>query len=169
MINKIFFIFFSLLICQASTAQTLIQSASSDELVERLNPNPSGMRMRGMRNLTPEPKEIPSVDLSIQFEFNSAKLMPDSKPLLENLAKAINSSQLKNYSFLVEGHTDIIGTPEYNKNLSVQRALAVSNFLSTLGVSKSRLKAVGKGSNDLLIPDKPDASENRRVKIIVNT
>ena len=167
--SKLALFFLALVICQIAPAQYLIQSANSDELVEKLNPNSSGMRMRGMRNLTPEAKEAPSVDLLIQFEFNSAKLLPESRPLLENLAKAINSSQLKNYSFVVEGHTDIIGTTEYNKNLSVQRALAVSGYLSSLGVSKNRLKAIGKGSSDLLIPDKPDAPENRRVKIIVNT
>lgn len=169
MINKLIFIFASFFLCQFSSAQALIQSASSDELVEKLSPNVSGMRLRGMRNLTPEAKDAPSVDLSIQFEFNSAQLMPESKPLLGNLAKAINSAQLKNYSFLVEGHTDIIGTPEYNQNLSIQRANAVLNYLSGLGVSKARLKAIGKGSIDLLVPDKPDAPENRRVKIIVNS
>lgn len=169
MMGRLFIFFFGFLICQLAPAQYLIQSANSDELVEKLNPNSSGMRMRGMRNLTPEAKESPSVDLSIQFEFNSAKLLPESKPLLQNLAKAINSSQLKSYTFLVEGHTDIIGTAEYNQNLSIQRAITVSNYLASLGVSKGRLKAVGKGSNELLMPERPDAPENRRVKIIVNT
>jgi outer membrane protein OmpA-like peptidoglycan-associated protein len=153
-------------------AQSPIQAASSDELVEKLTPNSSGMRTRGMRNLTPEEKAIeaiPSVDLSIQFEFDSAKLLPESKPLLNNLAKAINSDNLKSYTFLVEGHTDAVGSAEYNQRLSNQRALAVASYLSTLGVSRARLKTFGKGSNELLFPDKPDSAENRRVKIILNS
>jgi outer membrane protein OmpA-like peptidoglycan-associated protein len=89
--------------------------------------------------------------------------------LLNNLARAINNDKLKSYSFLVEGHTDAIGNSDYNYHLSSQRALTVEKYLSTLGVSKSRLKAIGKGSSDLLVPAKPDAPENRRVKIIVNT
>jgi outer membrane protein OmpA-like peptidoglycan-associated protein len=153
-------------------AQSLIQAASSDELVEKLTPNSSGMRTRGMRNLTPEEKvkeAIPSVDLSIQFEFDSAKLLPESKPLLNNLAKAINSDSLKSYTFLVEGHTDAIGSAEYNQRLSNQRALAVASYLSALGVGRVRLKTFGKGSSNLLFPEKPDSAENRRVKIVLSS
>jgi outer membrane protein OmpA-like peptidoglycan-associated protein len=160
------------LIASVANSQTLIQAASSEELVEKLTPNSGGMRTRGMRNLTPEEKakeSNPSVDLSIQFEFDSAKLMPDSKPLLSSLAKAINSDKLKNYSFLVEGHTDAVGTAAYNQQLSNQRALTVTNYLSSLGVSKARLKTMGKGSNELLFPDKPDSAENRRVRIILGS
>ena len=40
------------------------------------------------------------------------------------------------------------------------------NFLSEQGVDKKRLKAIGKGSTQLLLPDRPDADENRRVRII---
>jgi len=165
------FIFFLTCLVSGSTfAQSLIQAASSEELVEKLTPSSSAIRTRGMRNLTPEEKvkEVPpSVDLSIQFEFDSAKLLPASKPLLNSLAKAINSDKLKNYSFLVEGHTDAVGTTDYNLNLSNQRALVVSNYLSFLGVNKARLKTLGKGSSELLFPDKPDSAENRRVKIIL--
>jgi len=166
----IFFLVFSLV--GVTHAQTPIQAASSDELVEKLTPSSSGMRTRGMRNLTPEEKAkeaAPSVDLSIQFEFDSAKLLPESKPLLNNLAKAINSDNLKSYTFLVEGHTDAVGSAEYNQRLSNQRALAVASYLSALGVSRSRLKTYGKGSGNLLFPEKPDSAENRRVKIVLSS
>jgi len=169
--RSLFFITF-LLFSGATFSQSLIQSASSEELSEKLMPNSGGMRMRGMRNLTPEEKAketSPSVDLSIQFEFDSAKLLPESRPLLSNLAKAINGDKLKSYTFLVEGHTDAVGNADYNQTLSNQRAQAVANYLFTLGVSKSRLKTVGRGANELLFPDKPDSSENRRVKIVLNS
>ena len=120
------------------SSQTVLRSASSDELIEKLNPNPP--KTRGLRNLTPEVREKPTVDLSIQF------------------------------AFVVEGHTDGIGLPAYNLRLSDQRASAVLNYLSLSGgVTKNRLKSVGKGSNDLLMPDKPDAAENRRVRITLNS
>jgi outer membrane protein OmpA-like peptidoglycan-associated protein len=118
-----------------------------------------------LRNLTPEVREKPNVDLVINFEFNSAKLLTESKPLLDNLAKAIKSDQLRNLSFVVEGHTDIKGTPAYNLKLSDQRASSVVQYLTNQGVEKNRLKAIGKGSSELLIPDQPEAAENRRVKI----
>jgi len=169
---RFFIIFITCFISSTTLAQSVIQAASSEELVEKLTPNTSGMRMRGMRNLTPEEKAKetkPSVDLSIEFEFDSAKLLPESKPLLNNLAKAINNEKLKNYTFSVEGHTDAIGSADYNQNLSNQRALSVAHYLSTLGVNKSRLKTIGKGSRELLFPDKPDSAENRRVKIALNS
>ena len=151
-----------------ATAQTVLRSASSDELIEKLNPNPP--KTRSMRNLTPEVREKPTVDLSIQFEFDSAKVLPESKPLLDNLARAINSNELRGFAFMVEGYTDGVGLQSYNLRLSDQRAIAVLNYLATSGsVNRSRLKAVGKGSNDLLVPDRPDAAENRRVRISLNS
>ena len=149
-------------------SQVLLRSASSDELIEKLNPNQP--KTRSMRNLTPETREKPTVDLSIQFEFDSAKILPESKPLLDNLAKAINSNELRGYSFLVEGYTDGVGLPAYNLRLSDQRANAVLNYLLLMGgVKRDRLRAIGKGSNDLLRPDQPDAAENRRVRIALNS
>ena len=152
----------------AATAQTVLRSASSDELIEQLNPNQP--KTRGMRNLTPEVREKPTVDLSIQFEFDSAKILPESKPLLDNLARAINSNELRGFAFMVEGYTDGVGLPAYNLRLSDQRATAVLNYLASTGaVSRARLKAIGKGSSELLLPEKPDAPENRRVRITLNS
>ena len=157
-----------LALISVATAQTVLRSASSDELIEKLNPNP--LKTRGMRNLTPEVREKPTVDLSIQFEFDSAKILPESKPLLDNLAKAINSNELRGYAFIVEAYTESVGLPAYNLRLSDQRATAVLNYLASTGaVSRARLKAIGKGSSDLLVPDKPDAAENRRVRITLNS
>ncbi len=154
-------------------AQTPIQSASTDELIDKLNPNsisnPPSRISRGLRNLTPEVSEKLSVDLIIQFEFNSAKLLTDSKPLLDNLAKALNSDQLRNFSFIVEGHTDAVGKPSYNLKLSNQRAESVLQYLIGQGLSRKRLKALGKGSSELLLPDQPDAAQNRRVKITLDS
>jgi len=150
-------------------AQAPMRSATSEELIQKLEPSSPPLLTRGMRNLTPEARQKPNVDLSIQFEFDSAKLLPESRPLLDNLAKAINSDKLRGFTFVVEGHTDIVGSADYNQKLSDQRALSVLAYLASKGVSKERLKALGKGSTELLMPDKPDAAENRRVRIILNS
>ena len=147
-------------------SQVPLSSATPEELVEKLNPN---VKTRSLRNLTPEQREKPNIDLVIQFEFGSAKLLPQSKPLLDSLAKAMNSSQLRGYAFLVTGYTDSVGTPEYNLRLSDQRASSVVSYLTGMEVKKDRLKSIGKGSTDLLVPDKPDAPENRRVKITLDS
>ncbi len=167
--NKVFrFIFLIFIFVGQSFAQTPLQSASPDELIDKLKPSnsESTSRTRSMRNLVPEVREKPSVDLVIQFEFDSARLLPESKPLLMNLSKAINSDSLKTYIFIVEGHADGVGSSDYNLRLSRQRADSVLKFLTEQGVDKKRLKAIGKGSSQLLLPDRPDAEENRRVRII---
>ena len=166
---KLSVILISFFLIGLSYAQAPMRSATSEELIQKLEPSSPAMRTRGMRNLSPEAREKPNVDLLIQFEFDSAKLLPESRPLLDNLAKAINSDKLRGFTFVVEGHTDIIGSAEYNQKLSDQRALSVLAYLASKGVSKERLKSLGKGSTELLIPDKPDAAENRRVRIILNS
>ena len=162
-------ILISFFLINTSYAQAPMRSATSEELIQKLEPSSPPLLTRGMRNLTPEARQKPNVDLSIQFEFDSAKLLPESRPLLDNLAKAINSDKLRGFTFVVEGHTDIVGSAEYNQKLSDQRALSVLAYLASKGVSKERLKALGKGSTELLMPDKPDAAENRRVRIILNS
>ena len=160
---------FSFFLVGTGYAQAPMRSATSEELIQKLDPSSPPLLTRGMRNLTPEAREKPNVDLSIQFEFDSAKLLPESRPLLDNLAKAINSDKLRGFTFILEGHTDIVGSDDYNQKLSNQRALSVLAYLASKGVSKERLKALGKGSTELLMPDKPDAAENRRVRIILNS
>lgn len=166
---KLSLLIISLSVVGASYAQAPIRSATSEELIQKLEPSSPPLLTRGMRNLTPEARQKPNIDLSIQFEFDSAKLLPESRPLLNNLAAAINSDKLRGFTFVVEGHTDIIGSAEYNQKLSNQRAASVLTYLASKGVSRERLKSLGKGSTELLMPDKPDAAENRRVRIILNS
>lgn len=144
----------------AATAQQSIKSATADELVEMLAPVPS--TTRSVRNLAPEPRKI---DLMLQFDFNSARLQEPSRPMLASLAQAMGSTRIKALRFKVEGHTDAVGKASYNQDLSEKRAQSVVEFLSYKGVKKNRLLAEGKGASDLLLPDKPDAMENRRVRI----
>jgi outer membrane protein OmpA-like peptidoglycan-associated protein len=138
------------------------KSLSTDELIEKLAVPYSNSRSLTSRNLVPQPK---SVDLVIQFEFDSAKVKAESKPQLDSLAAALKSDRLKDMPFLVEGHTDAKGSAEYNQNLSLKRANSVVEYLAQQGVESDRLRAEGKGFNELLFPDKPLAMENRRVRI----
>ena len=145
--------------CRAM-AQEPIKSATAEELVDKLAP-PKALT-RSLRNLAPEPRKI---DLMIQFDFNSARLQEASKPLLTSLADAMGSERIKALRFKVEGHTDAMGKASYNQQLSEKRAQSVMEFLANKGVDKDQLMAEGKGASELLLPDKPDAMENRRVRI----
>src|SRR5690606_20605021 len=84
-------------------------------------------------------------------------------------AEIILSHQQEKY--IVEGHTDAAGTPEYNQVLSINRAKAVVNYLKEKGVEVRQLKIIGKGDTELRHPecrpqeicDDQKNFENRRV------
>ena len=144
----------------SANGQEPIQFAPVDELVNKLVG--SSAVTRSLRNLVPVPR---SIDLAIQFSFDSAQLSEMSKPLLLNLANAMGNDRLKNTQFRIEGHTDALGTAGYNLRLSERRAQAVVDFLQMADVDSRRLVPMGKGASELLFPDRPAAAENRRVRI----
>ena len=150
-----------LVLMGSSASAQLVQQASKEDLIEKLTP-PAPPTTRSLRNLVPKPV---NVDLSINFDFDSARLQANSKPLLDNLAQAMNSERLSQLKFKVEGHTDAKGKNEYNQELSARRASAVQAYLVSQNVPAERLQTEGKGASELLLPDKPLASENRRVRI----
>lgn len=140
---------------------------SAADMVEQLKAQPP--RTRSLRNLTIEsaaPESKPSLSLLIQFDFNSAKVKPESQQALSNLAQALQSKELADSKFAVEGHTDAKGRADYNLKLSQQRADAVRSYLAGNGVLDARLHAVGKGSSELVNSADPLAAENRRVRIV---
>jgi len=73
---------------------------------------------------------------------------------------------MSNRTFVIEGHTDAKGTEAYNLDLSNRRAQSVANYLVSQGVSTDRLESKGLGFNQLYYPQRPEAPENRRVRII---
>ena len=140
---------------------------STADMVEQLKTQPP--RTRSLRNLTIEssaPETKPSLSLLIQFDFNSARVKPESQQALSNLAQALQSRELQDAKFAVEGHTDAKGRADYNLKLSQQRADSVRAFLASNGVQDSRLAAVGKGATELANAADPQGAENRRVRIV---
>jgi len=124
-----------------------------------------------MRAHEPSPASdaAPSVNLTVNFPTGSADLTPGARASLDNLGKALASSDLAGYRFRIEGHTDNVGSKEANLALSQQRADAVVSYLtSQYNVAPSRLEAVGKGQEDPLVPTPPQTPEakNRRVQVI---
>jgi outer membrane protein OmpA-like peptidoglycan-associated protein len=70
---------------------------------------------------------------------------------------------------VVTGHTDTVGTGEYNDKLSMQRAERVKAFLMGIGIPPDRIQIAGRGKRELLVPtaDNIDEPRNRRVEINV--
>ena len=140
------------------------QKSMADVLVEKLAPADDQPKTRSMgnRNIVVKPK---SVDLVIQFDLDSAKLKNESRPLLDDLVSAMKNERLANMKFKVEGHTDKQGSEQHNMKLSQNRADSVISYITSNGVESDRLTGEGKGFSELLLPEKPKASENRRVRI----
>jgi outer membrane protein OmpA-like peptidoglycan-associated protein len=91
-------------------------------------------------------KEQIELDRTIQFEPDSAKLVADSKTLLDEVAKVMNDHpEIK--VVRVEGHTDSFMSEAHNQTLSLQRANAVRSYLIQKGVAKTRLTTKGYGES----------------------
>jgi outer membrane protein OmpA-like peptidoglycan-associated protein len=100
---------------------------------------------------------------AIQFDFDSAKLRPAAKPILNEIAKYMAANP--GIKIEVQGHTCTIGTAAYNMSLSDRRAKAVRDYLVNAGVDSSRLQPIGFGFNKPVASNATNAGreKNRRV------
>lgn len=101
---------------------------------------------------------------SLLFDFDSAVLKADAKPVLNSTKKSFD--MYPNMKVQVEGYADSTGPENYNKILSEKRAKSVMNYLvNSVGVSASRLTAVGFGESNPAYPNdtKENRAKNRRV------
>lgn len=87
-------------------------------------------------------------DLVIWYDFDKAGFLPD--PQMEaSLAEFKNwLDKYPESMLLVTGHTDLVGTPEYNQALGLERAQAARKFLETKGFSATRMIAASKGEEE---------------------
>jgi outer membrane protein OmpA-like peptidoglycan-associated protein len=104
----------------------------------------------------------------IEFEFNSDRLTAQSKRELDAFGEAL-VSQFRDRKVMLEGHTDAMGTEEYNIGLSDRRARAARQYLmESFGLSAAQLDAAGKGMASPIAPNDTETnmSKNRRVDFI---
>jgi len=105
----------------------------------------------------------------VLFDFNSSELVPAAKESLEKLAELNRRNPQSR--FVIEGHTDSIGSDEANNVLSKQRADSVAAWLSQhFNIPSEKLETVGLGRSRLLVPATGNPEEeqlNRRVEIVI--
>jgi len=101
---------------------------------------------------------------SIFFDFNSAKLRPESTPELIRIQKMIEDY---GQPVVIAGHTDAIGSDDYNMELSAERAEAVKAYLVEAGVDSDLIDTTGKGETEPVGDNETDEGRqaNRRVVI----
>ena len=121
------------------------------------------------RNLYLAPIEVGATILlnNIFFEFDKADLQTESIAELNRLIKA-----LQDYPGLIieiAGHTDNVGTDEYNLQLSHNRAHAVMNYLLQKGIAAKRLKSQGYGESKAVATNETEEGRalNRRVEFTI--
>jgi outer membrane protein OmpA-like peptidoglycan-associated protein len=106
------------------------------------------------------------VALYINFDFDKADIKPESKPIVDEIVKLLKDNP--NLNLTVEGHTDNVGTPTYNKKLSEARSRSVVAALTTQGIVPARLKAAGYGQDKPIADNSTDEgrAKNRRVELV---
>ena len=99
------------------------------------------------------------------FDINKYDLKPQSRTELNRLIEFMR--EYKDLQIEVDGHTDNVGTPEANMALSEKRAQAVLTYLSSHGVSATRLRAKGYGHSRPLAANDTEAHRrlNRRIEL----
>ena len=157
-------------------AITAAQEAPSQKTIEcALDPKcpkpPVQPRVRSLkRGVTVEGAQAEqplSINLYVNFDFNSADLTSDARITLDRLGAALSGLKLAEFSFVIAGHTDAVGGDEFNQKLSERRAAAVRDYLiAHFNIDGTRLAAKGYGKSQLLDPSRPEDGVNRRVQII---
>lgn len=146
---------------------TMLQRMNKEEIAGVLDKN---IRDMGISNTTVE-KTDEGITISlenIQFEPDSARLLPAEKEKIEKIGKLLGA--YPDYELLVSGHTALAGTAEARQILSEQRAAAVANYLVELGVREQHhVFTRGFGAEKPIAPNTTEANRarNRRVEITV--
>ncbi len=114
-----------------------------------------------------EPKQhVMEEVFEVRFDFNKSVIKPEYQELIQKLASATQEN--KNIKVSVVGHTDTVGTENYNYALGGRRAEAVQKMLIEYGIPASQIVAVSAGEQGLAVPtpDNTPNAENRRVRVV---
>lgn len=135
---------------------------TTDQIVKSLTSIPKAMMTVDGRVV----QNDPTVDLYVPFEFKKSTLTSEGKTQLDQLAAAFTQPALAQSRFELAGHTDKVGSHEYNIQLSTERANAVRDYLSKQhGIALNRLLTQGYGFTKLADAQNPKSAANRRVEI----
>ena len=154
------------LVLGASSAPA--EELSVDEMACALDPQCTtpvvDRRLRGITT-TPSVRTSGSFDRTVNFAFDSAELTADARKELDAVAESLSRPNIAKFDIVINGHTDAVGSAEYNQKLSERRAQAVRQYLITQrGIDAGRLVARGYGKEQLLLPSEPYNELNRRVE-----
>lgn len=153
------------------SASLRAETLTTDQIIQQLTPSLKTRSLKQYRGITVEgtqrEESDASVNLYINFQYDSALIKQDAEITLDRLSAALQNDKLAHLDFLIGGHTDAVGSNRYNDLLSAKRALSVKQYLIERGgVDAHRLLDKGFGKSRLLDPQHPFDAANRRVQII---
>ncbi|MBC7973715.1 MAG: OmpA family protein, partial [Myxococcales bacterium] len=109
------------------------------------------------------PPEFSGTIAGIDFDFNKDTIRATSKPVLDKAVAVLK--EFPDVRVKIVGHTDDVGTPEFNADLSRRRAEAVKKYMTDAGVDPSRIETEGRGALEPVGPNDTEANraKNRRI------
>ena len=120
----------------------------------------------GQRPAAPPPPVVrPATSFIVFFDFNRSDLTARAREIVAQAAASARTNQVTRIE--VAGHTDTVGSAQYNQGLSQRRANTVAAELVRLGVPRQAIQTAGYGFSRPLVPTGPNVREpqNRRVEI----
>lgn len=107
-------------------------------------------------------------DSGILFDFDSSVLRPEARSNLASLARSLGD-MADDVELLIAGHTDSVGTEDYNYRLSERRAQSAADYLMTRGIPPARINIVGLGESEPVASNEtPEGRQlNRRVEVAI--
>jgi len=110
---------------------------------------------------------VNTASMPILFYFGNTVITKESLPSLDSFGEMMQLERLGDKRVVIEGHTDSIGTVEFNQKLSERRARAIKRYLvSQFDIDPVRLITEGKGEMELADSARPKHRNNRRVEFI---
>jgi outer membrane protein OmpA-like peptidoglycan-associated protein len=155
---------------RAATAEQLANERASEDAVAVAAVN----RDHAVAALNMRPRAVASTNTGqtqqplAGFAFGKAKLPASARPAINDLANNLKNNP--GTSVVIEGHTDNVGSPDYNHGLAMKRAEAVRAALVRDGVESSRITIQSQGEqNPVASNDTPvGRRENRRAEVIMS-
>ena len=100
----------------------------------------------------------------VKFALDSSEIPKNFESYLDNLAVVLRAPDAQSRMLIIAGHTDSLGSEDYNLDLSARRANAVEDYLMERGVKRHQLISVGRGETQLIKGREADHAINRRVE-----
>jgi type IX secretion system PorP/SprF family membrane protein len=148
----------------------------STDIEEKNSPNKQTAKMEEQESdtikvktsagiITYRPHELEDLSYNFHFNFDDINLSKEDEEYIRDMTLILNQND--RVKVKLTGHTDNIGTEEYNLKLSYKRAKRIGIILYKNGVPKSKIRLIAKGESDPIYPNKTKEGQakNRRVQM----